>query len=153
MNTAVATRQVRHSATYNFWRHFLEMVIAMLVGMAVLGGAVSGIFSLLGHSSLLHYAGLRALLMEGYMIIGMAVWMRHRGHGTRSVVEMGTAMLIPYLLLIGPFEAGLISRAGLLIGEHALMLPAMVLAMLHRHDEYSRDHRDHAHGTAARGLP
>jgi len=35
------------------------MVVAMIVGMAVLGALVSLIFRLLGHANLLHFAGLR----------------------------------------------------------------------------------------------
>jgi deazaflavin-dependent oxidoreductase (nitroreductase family) len=127
----------------NFSRHFIEMVVAMLVGMAVLGATVSLIFGLLGHSNLLHYAGLRGLLMTGYMTIGMALWMRHRRHGWRTVAEMGAAMLVPYLVLIGPFLAGRLSAGSFLGAMHALMLPSMVVAMLARRDQYSQDHRMH----------
>jgi deazaflavin-dependent oxidoreductase (nitroreductase family) len=128
----------------NFSRHFIEMVVAMLVGMAVLGAALSLIFGLLGHSDLLHYAGIRGLLMTGYMTIGMALWMRHRRHGWRTVAEMGAAMIVPYLVLIGPFLAGRLSAGSFLGAMHALMLPCMVVAMLARRDQYSHDHRTHA---------
>jgi deazaflavin-dependent oxidoreductase (nitroreductase family) len=119
------------------------MVVAMLVGMAVLGAAVSLIFVLLGHSDLLHHAGLRGLLMTGYMTIGMTLWMRHRRHSWRTVAEMGAAMLVPYLVLIGPFLWGRLSAGSFLGAMHALMLPCMVVAMLARRDQYSQDHRLH----------
>jgi deazaflavin-dependent oxidoreductase (nitroreductase family) len=119
------------------------MVVAMLVGMAVLGAAVSLIFGLLGHSNLLHYAGLRGLLMTGYMTIGMSLWMRHRRHTWTTVAEMGAAMLLPYVVLIGPFLAGRLSAGTFLGAMHALMLPCMVVAMLARRDQYAQDHRMH----------
>jgi deazaflavin-dependent oxidoreductase (nitroreductase family) len=119
------------------------MVVAMLVGMAVLGAAVSLIFGLLGHSNLLHYAGLRGLLMTGYMTIGMSVWMRHRRHTWTTIAEMGAAMLLPYVVLIGPFLAGRLSAGTFLGAMHALMLPCMIVAMLARRDQYAQDHRMH----------
>jgi deazaflavin-dependent oxidoreductase (nitroreductase family) len=119
------------------------MIVAMLVGMAVLGAAVSVVFTLIGHSNVLHYAGLRGLLMSAYMTVGMSLWMRHRGHGWSSVGEMAVAMFVPYALLIGPFAAGLIPPSAFLGAMHALMIPAMVVVMLRRREEYSRDHRAH----------
>jgi len=82
------------------------------------------------------------------MVIGMAVWMRYRGHGWGAIAEMSCAMLVPLVVLILPFFAGVISADALLVGMHALMLPAMVVAMLHRRDEYAQDHRHRTqHGT------
>jgi hypothetical protein len=133
-----------------FARHYLEMVLAMFVGMAVLGLAVSGTFSLLGHSNLLHYTWLRALLMAGYMVAGMSLWMLHRGHGRRLIGEMAVAMVLPYVLVIGPFLAEAISKSALLIGEHVLMFPFMFLAMWLRREEYSMPHRRHETGVTAR---
>jgi hypothetical protein len=127
----------------NFIRHLIEMIVAMFVGMAVLGGVVSLVFGLLGHPTLTHYAGLRGLLMTGYMTVGMTVWMRHRHHGWAAIGEMAAAMLAPYLLLIVPFWAGLLSASAFLGAMHVLMLPSMILAMLHRRGEYSQDHRGH----------
>jgi deazaflavin-dependent oxidoreductase (nitroreductase family) len=135
-----------------FVRHLVEMIVAMLLGMAVLGAAVSLVFALIGHSNVLHYAGLRGLLMSAYMTVGMALWMRHRGHGWSSVGEMAAAMFVPYVALIGPFAAGSIPAGQFLGAMHVLMLPCMVAVMLHRREEYSRDHRAHA-SRSARALP
>jgi hypothetical protein len=125
-------------------RHFVEMVIAMFVGMAVLGPSVTGLFALLGHSNLRHYAGLRGFLMTCYMTIGMTVWMRYRKHGWAPIAEMAAAMFVPFAILLGPFEAGLISVGAFLGLMHVLMLPAMLIVMLRRRDEYSVDHRRHS---------
>jgi deazaflavin-dependent oxidoreductase (nitroreductase family) len=138
-------RPTRDISTSHFVRHFLEMVVAMIVGMAVLGALVSLIFRLLGHANLLHFAGLRALLMTTYMIVGMSLWMRHRGHNWTRITEMSAAMALPLALLIGPFWAGLIFPRTLLVAMHALMLPFMLVAMLLRRNEYAQDHRHHAH--------
>jgi hypothetical protein len=67
----------------------------------------------------------------------MAVWMRYRGHGWVPIGEMSVAMFIPLAVLIGPFWAGVLSGGALLEGMHVLMLPAMVIAMLHRRDDYA----------------
>jgi hypothetical protein len=144
VTTTLATGARPETSWRNFSWHLVEMVVAMLVGMAVLGAAVSGIFALLGHSNILHYAGLRALLMTGYMTAGMFLWMRHRRHGWASVSEMAGAMVVPHVVLIGPYWAGLISRGALVGGMHALMLPCMVVVMLRRREEYSQDHRRHS---------
>jgi hypothetical protein len=117
-----------------FVRHFFEMLIAMLVGMAMLGLLVSGIFRLLGHANLLHYAALRAVLMATYMSIGMSLWMRRRGHSWLRTGEMAGAMYAPFLVLLVPFWTGLVSAGVLLIGGHLLMLPTMLRTMLYRRE-------------------
>jgi hypothetical protein len=125
-------------------RHFVEMVLAMMVGMAVLGAVVQVICAGLGHSGFfLDHPGLRAPLMAMNMSIGMAAWMWHRGHGWAPVAEMSAAMFAPLAVLIGPSWAGVLSGDTLLGAMHVLMLPAMVIAMRHRRDEYARDHHRH----------
>ena len=127
-----------------FLRHFLEMIVAMIIGMVALGTSVAAILALLGHSDLLHYAALRALLMATYMTVGMSLWMRYRGHSWPRVREMAGAMFGPFILFLIPFWGGLISGGGLLAGGHVLMLPFMLGVMLVRREEYSQDHRVHS---------
>jgi hypothetical protein len=145
MTTPMVTgAEARHGERYNLVRHFVEMVLAMLVGMAVLGALVQVICVALGHSGFFaDHVGLRAPLMALNMTIGMAVWMRYRGHGWAPIGEMSLAMFVPVAVLIGPFWAGVLSGGALLGGMHVLMLPAMVIAMLVRREEYARDHRRH----------
>lgn len=128
-----------------FWRHFVEMVVVMLLSMAVLGGAVSAVFAFAGHANLLHFAALRGVLMTAYMVIGMALWMRHRRHGWARISEMSVAMAAPYVVLVGPFLGGVIGTGAFLAAMHVLMLPSMYVAMALRRDEYERDHRDHVY--------
>ncbi len=130
-----------HRSTGAFVRHFIEMLLAMMVGMAVLGALVQVICTALGHPGYFtHHVGLRAPLMAANMTIGMAVWMRYRGHGWVPIGEMSAAMFVPLAVLIGPFSAGVLSGDALLGLMHVLMFPAMVIAMLHRRDEYSHAH-------------
>jgi hypothetical protein len=83
-------------------RHFFEMVVAMLVGMAALGVVVRVICAGLGYSGVfVDHVGLRAPLMAMNMTIGMAAWMRHRGHGWAPIGEMSAAMFAPLPALIG----------------------------------------------------
>lgn len=139
----------RRTARRNLVRHYLEMVVAMLIGMALLGAVVRMIFAALGQSGfLLDHAGLRAPLMAANMTIGMAVWMRYRHHGWRAIAEMGGAMFVPLVVLIGPFWAGVLTGGALLGWMHVLMLPAMVIAMKLRRDEYALDHHRHVAATS-----
>jgi len=129
-------------------RHFFEMVAAMLIGMAVLGAVVRMSCVLTGHEDLLDHPGFRAPIMATNMTIGMVVWMRHRRHGRAAIGEMAAAMYVPLVVLIIPFWVGLLGGSALLGLMHVLMLPAMVVAMNHRRDEYVHDHRATATGAA-----
>lgn len=130
-----------------FVRHYIEMVAAMFVGMAVLGGLVSLFCALTNHQDLLEHAGVSAPIMATNMTVGMSVWMRHRGHGWMPIAEMAAAMYVPLVLLIVPFWVGVLPGGALLGGMHVLMFPAMWLAMSHRPTEYVHAH--HAHHAAA----
>jgi hypothetical protein len=120
------------------------MVLAMIVGMAVLGAVVQAVCAAVGHPGFfVNHVGMRAPLMTMNMTIGMAMWMRHRGHGWRPIGEMSAAMFVPLAVLIAPFWVGMLSGDALLTGMHVLMLPAMIIAMVHRREEYAHDHHRH----------
>jgi len=131
------------SSKREFVRHFFEMVAAMIVGMVVVGAIVSGVFAVLGHADLEHYAAIREFFMVTHMSVGMAVWMRYRGHSWERTGEMVGAMFVPFLVLLVPFWSGVVSGAVLLTGTHVLMLPSMLGAMLLRRVDYSR-HNHHS---------
>jgi hypothetical protein len=76
-----------------------------------------------------------ALVMATDMAIGMALWMRIRGHGRAGIVEMCATMYVAFLILLVPYWAGLIDGSTAITGGHVLMLPLMLASMLrHRHD-------------------
>src|SRR5689334_1763604 len=95
------------AAAGRFALHFLEMAIAMGVGMAIFG-PVKGALADQGYTALLDKTSLDyQFWMNVFMIVPMVLWMRARGHRWRHGVEMGGAMLIPTACII------LLCRAGL----------------------------------------
>jgi deazaflavin-dependent oxidoreductase (nitroreductase family) len=135
--SVIDARPAAHRGTAAFFRHYLEMVVVMLVSMVLVGAVVSAVFAVLGHANLYHYAAFRAFVMSANMTVGMVLWMRIRGHGWITSLEMAAAMIAPFVLLVGPYRTGIISAGVLLIGTHVLMLPLMAIAMLHRYGEYA----------------
>lgn len=131
----------RRQSTRFFVRHFLEMVAAMLVGMAVLGPVAGLLFAQWGRADLTEDPVISAIVMATTMTIGMTVWMRYRRHSWVSTAEMGAAMYLPFAVFFVPFWVGAISGDVVMMAGHILMLPAMVLVMIRRRDEYSTDHR------------
>jgi hypothetical protein len=120
----------------HFLRHYLEMVAAMFVGMAVLGAAVRGVLALAGLEFPAQYPELVSLEMAFDMSAGMVAWMRHRGHGWASTLEMAGAMFAPAVALIPLLWLGVVSGESLLLLEHLAMLPLMYLVMLRRRSQY-----------------
>lgn len=136
-----ATRTTPGSTSWrHFVRHFVEMVVAMVAGMVVLGSVAALVFAQLGWTELAGHPVVSALVMATTMSIGMCGWMRYRGHSWISTAEMAAAMYVSFAVLFVPYWAGALDGDTLLVGGHVLMLPAMVLAMLHRRDEYTRAH-------------
>ncbi len=135
---------LHRASLLRFIRHFLEMVLAMAAGMMVLGPVRTPIVAYLGWSDLFDRPELHALAMATDMTIAMSLWMRYRKHSWISIAEMAAAMVLPFVVLFVPFWADVLPGDTLLVAGHVLMLPAMVIAMLYRRDEYTRDHRQHA---------
>ncbi|MGI5500539.1 hypothetical protein [Lentzea sp. CA-135723] len=103
-------------------RHGAEMLVAMLVGMALLGPLWTP-----------ERVELAALWMAASMSVPMALWMRYRGHG--RIFEMCAAMVVPYAVVLVPHWAGLVSAGVVEMGGHLLMLPAMAFVLVrYRHE-------------------
>ena len=132
-----------------FARHYLEMVIAMVVGMVALGVPAVALLGLFGVSSsdLTNDAPAVVLLGMGIsMTVPMVAWMRYRGHGWRASNEMAASMLIPTFAAMLAHGAGIVEDINtVLVIEHVVMLPAMLAAMLLRPSEYLH----HEHGLVA----
>jgi hypothetical protein len=120
-----------------FVRHYVEMVLAMFVGMAVLGLPLYAVGS--GwHELAIEAPAIGFLGMAASMTAPMVAWMRYRGHGWRANTEMSMAMVIPTLAVIGLVWADLVTDTGVLMTiEHVAMLAAMAGAMLLRPAEYA----------------
>ena len=117
-----------------FARHYVEMVIAMFAGMFVLGFAQSAAGLAFSYQS---DPELAYLLMAFNMSVGMAVWMRFRGHGWPATLEMCGAMFAPIVPLFPLLWLGLIDGMALMVVAHVAMFPAMLAVMLRRLDEYA----------------
>jgi hypothetical protein len=131
-----------NTPTRRFVRHYVEMVVAMFLGMVVLGEPAMVALGGAGVSSAELTADAPALLLLGMgvtMTAPMVAWMRYRGHGWAPSNEMAASMLIP--------NAGAV---GLLAVEHVVMLSAMLVAMLLRREEYAG--HTHHHGPAEQQL-
>jgi flagellar biosynthetic protein FliP len=122
--------------TAHFIRHYLEMVIAMLLGMAVLG--IPGLMVLAAFGVDTDAAGVLLFGMAITMTVPMVAWMRHRGHGWRPSWEMSAAMFVPTIGALALLEAGALGDAHAAMGvQHLVMFPAMLGVMLLRRGEYT----------------
>jgi hypothetical protein len=121
-----------------FLRHYGEMVVAMFLGMAVLGFPVDWVMDRLGADS----NAFMFLEMATTMTVPMVAWMLYRGHGWRANAEMSASMFVPTFAVIGLLSAQLLTDLGvLMVIEHVAMLLAMAGAMLLRPAEYLHHHR------------
>ncbi len=120
--------------------HYLEMVVAMLVGMVALQPLWNMAFDAVGWSAVLDRPEPMALVMATNMTIGMTAVMRWRKHSWRACAEMAAAMYLPFVVLFVPMWAGLLSVDGMYLWGHLLMLFAMAGAMAIRPDEYAHCH-------------
>ncbi|WP_034591791.1 hypothetical protein [Hamadaea tsunoensis] len=125
-------------AHLRFAVHYVEMVVAMFVGMFALGPVWT--FALPG---LADYPAAGAMVMATDMSAGMAAWMALRGHSWPRIAEMCAAMYAPFVLLLIPYALGVLSADGLMMGGHVLMFPAMLAAMIWRRGDYY--HHGHRH--------
>jgi hypothetical protein len=132
------------SDTRRFIRHYLEMVVAMFAGMLVLGVPAAMALRAAGTSTAELRVDAPAVVLLGMAVImtlPMVAWMRHRNHGWQPCNEMAAAMFIPTFGVIALMWSGILEDFGtLMMLEHLVMLPSMLIAMLLRRDEYTHAH-------------
>jgi hypothetical protein len=135
-----------NSSTGHFVRHYVEMVIAMFLGMLLLSLPAEGALLAFGSSTSQLERDAPALMLLGMafvMTVPMVAWMRYRGHGWRPNVEMAASMFLPTFAVIVLMAVGVMDFWRAMGIEHAAMLPSMLVAMLLRRAEYS-GHTHHA---------
>ena len=124
--------QIPHRGTarklVRFVGHYLEMVVAMIVGMMALAP--------LWPAEWVSRPDVNAMTMAIDMTIAMALWMRIRRHSWPRTAEMSATMFLPFALLLVPYWLGAISAATLMVAAHVIMLPLMLAAMLWRRADY-----------------
>jgi len=140
---SVSPTRSRLRGHLRFVGHYVEMVIAMALGMALdplWSLAIPGIFD---------RPDVHTMVMATDMAIVMALWMRIRRHSWRHIGEMCAAMYAPFVVLLGPYWLGAISADALMMVGHTLMFPAMLVPMiLRRRDYYGHHHRHHHAATS-----
>ncbi len=134
----------RRASALRFGRHFGEMIVAMIVGMAALGALWRAVLSpwvsdFPGFTD--EHVSLVALVMAFDMTVPMVGWMRFRGHDWARGAEMAGAMFVPTVLLLCLLEVGAMADDSVIGLQHALMLPAMLGVMLWRREAYTHAHR------------
>ena len=118
-----------------FALHLGEMVVAMFVGMAALGGVVAAVGTLPAQDTLIgEYAW-----MGVAMSVPMLLWMRRMGHSWADGLEMSAWMVVPMYALVVPVALGAVAMAPMtLMGwAHVAMIGGMALLMVYRWDAYS----------------
>ena len=154
--TAVPGRD-RGPQLKRFSRHVIEMTVAMLLGMAVLGMTFRAIHLALfgtGFDAAWHeHTELAVFAMTFNMTLPMVALMRYRGHGWERCGEMAAAMFGLGFALLVPFWLGALSADAVLPLEMALMLPAMIALMAFRFDEYAGPRASGSASASAKRAP
>ena len=128
---------LRRPALRRLVGHYLEIVLAAVAGMVVLGPAESMLLNPIGWAEVVANFEAATLVMATNMTVAAAAWMRLRGHGWAAIAEMAVAMYAPFLVLFPPLRLGVLSASGLMALGHVLMLFTIAAAMLRRRDQYT----------------
>ncbi|KAB8194712.1 AraC family transcriptional regulator [Nonomuraea phyllanthi] len=132
--TVHGTRPGRIGTVGRFVWHYIEMVIAMGLGMLLLGMVWSAVLPEITRTDV------AVLVMAADMTIGMAVWMAVRRHSRAAIAEMSLAMVLPFVVLLVPYWFGVLPGHLVMSLGHLLMFVLMAVAMLRRRDEYLHHH-------------
>jgi hypothetical protein len=123
---------------HRFARHFGEMMLAMVLGMVVLGFAIELALGVAGESLADASAPLMASVMAFTMTVPMVAWMHywHRMPLGRSI-EMTASMVVPTVVAIALYGLAAVSSEAVLVVQHAVMIPSMLAVMLWKYDAYT----------------
>jgi hypothetical protein len=116
-----------------FVLHYLQMLAAMLAGMALL----MPVSMLVGAGAGVE---LQTLLMATSMSVGMAALMVWHRSPVPSIVEMCLAMYLSFAVLLPAHWLGVLPGEAVIGLGHVVMLPMMAAVMLRRREQYL-DHR------------
>jgi flagellar biosynthetic protein FliP len=124
--------------TGHFLRHYVEMCVPMCVGFAVGDLIYFWAAGRLGYSEpFRELPELSILVVTLTMTAPMVAWMRVRGMPRRETAEMAAVMPILGISLLALGWLSIISKGDLVLLEHGLMMPAMLLPMVFRLDVYA----------------
>jgi len=111
-----------------FVGHYVEMVVAMIVGMVALAP--------LWPAEWVARPDVHAMTMAIDMTVAMALWMRIRRHSWPRTAEMSATMFLPFAVLLVPYWLGAISAMTVMVAAHVIMFPLMLAVMLWRRADY-----------------
>jgi hypothetical protein len=139
---------------WNFVRHFLEMCIAMCIGLAILDAVYLWLAGRFGVTDpYLRFPELTVAVVAVNMTAPMVALMRFRGMDWGLVWEMSGAMVAEAALILGAYWLGVLQNVAvgntttLWLWQHGLMMPVMLVPMLLRLDHYtSAMHDTQTHG-------
>ena len=117
--------RTRARTVLRFAGHYLEMVVAMVVGMALLAPVWR-----LAWPGLADSPGLETITMAFDMTVAMGGWMRLRRHPWPHITRMCVAMNLGFVLVLPAYWAGLLTADAMMGLGHGLMLVLMLVAML-----------------------
>jgi hypothetical protein len=133
--TSTTTEAERHLSP--FWRHFLQMLAAMMLGMIAAGAVFITVVGLKSWEEVTtQYPTQSLLAMAVGMTVPMAAWMLYRGMGWRNSLEMAAVMVAPVipLLCLVWFDVTKSAQCG---AYCVLTVVAMLALMRYRRSEYS----------------
>ena len=137
---------------WQFVRHFLEMCLAMCIGIGVLGVVYTWAAGLFGITNpYMRLPELSALVLAFNMTAPMVAWMRFRGMAWRPIADMSAAMVVEVFAILVLYWIGVLanepvgSLSTLWQWQHGLMMPAMLVPMLLRLDFYTGGMHHQAH--------
>src|SRR5512140_3178053 len=102
-STTISTRDRDHRAR-TFLRHLAEMIIAMMLGMCILGMAFRGLHTALFgggfDAAWRQHTELAVFAMTFNMTLPMVLWMHPRGHTWERCGEMAGAIFLLALVVL-----------------------------------------------------
>ncbi|MGH8880996.1 MAG: hypothetical protein ACRD0P_27185 [Stackebrandtia sp.] len=126
--TTTHTARTNTRKLVRFAAHYVEMVVAMVVGMVALAP--------LWPAEWVARPDVNAMSMAIDMTIAMALWMRIRRHSWPRTAEMSATMFLPFAVLLVPYWLGAISAMTVMVAAHVIMFPLMLGVMLWRRADY-----------------
>jgi hypothetical protein len=144
MTARLAHIRITHAgARFHVVRHFVEMMVAMWVGMPLGRGIFAAVYGSASDGAVRQHDIAWTLLMAVAMTVPMVAVMLYRGHSRRSAGEMAAAMIAPAL----PFVALKVSDVitGPVAGPYmGASIVAMIALIIYRRREYQRAGAAHA---------
>lgn len=131
-----ATHSGSRRGRWRFAGNYLALVVAMMVGMAVVDLASRAVLTATGLRFPAQYLELVALKMAFDGAVGMVAWMRLRRRSWAATLEVAGAMLAAPVALFPLLWLAVLSAETLILLEHVVVLPLIYLVMRCHRSEF-----------------